>query len=95
MPIFLPSAYVRPEYEMPKLTPELIAANPGDAIYAQYQKDPKYLTPQPLKDASGESYLSFALDEIDRRWGSVDAYLQAEAGVGPAEMARLRKLYLE
>ncbi|MEI7572032.1 MAG: tyrosine-protein phosphatase [Phenylobacterium sp.] len=91
----LSTTYRRPEYEMPKLTPELIAANPGAAIYAQYQRDPKYLKPQPLKDATGQSYLTFALDEIDRRWGSVDAYLQAEAGVGPAEMARLRKLYLE
>lgn len=91
----LSTAYRRPEFEMPKLTPELIAANPGAAIYAQYQKDPKYLTPQPLKDDKGKSYLTFALEEIDQRWGSVDAYLEAVAGVGPAERARLRKLYLE
>ena len=91
----LSTTYRRPQYEMPKLTPELIAANPGAAMYAQYQKDPKYLTPQPLKDSSGQGYLTFALEEIDRRWGSVAAYLQAEAGVGPAELARLKALYLE
>ncbi|MCA6298760.1 MAG: tyrosine-protein phosphatase [Phenylobacterium sp.] len=91
----LSTTYRRPQYEMPKLTPELIAANPGAAMYAQYQKDPKYLTPQPLKDSSGQGYLTFALEEIDRRWGSVAAYLQAEAGVGPAELARLKTLYLE
>ncbi|MCA6226884.1 MAG: tyrosine-protein phosphatase [Phenylobacterium sp.] len=91
----LSTTYRRPQYEMPKLTPELIASNPGAAIYAQYQKDPKYLTPQPLKDSSGRGYLTFALEEVDRRWGSVAAYLQAEAGVGPAELARLRALYLE
>jgi len=91
----LSTTYRRPQYEMPKLTPELIASNPGAAIYAQYQKDPKYLTPQPLKDSSGRGYLTFSLDEIDRRWGSVTAYLQAEAGVGPVELARLKALYLE
>ena len=91
----LSTTYRRPQYEMPKLTPELIASNPGAAIYAQYQKDPKYLTPQPLKDSVGVSYLSFALDEVDQKWGSVAAYLQAEAGVGPKELARLKELYLE
>ena len=91
----LSTTYRRPQYEMPKLTPELIASNPGAAMYAQYQKDPKYLTPQPLKDSSGRGYLTFALEEIDRRWGSVAAYLQAEAGVGPTELARLKALYLE
>jgi protein-tyrosine phosphatase len=91
----LSTTYRRPQYEMPKLTPELIASNPGAAMYAQYQKDPKYLTPQPLKDSSGRGYLTFSLEEIDRRWGSVAAYLQAEAGVGPAELARLKALYLE
>ena len=91
----LSTTYRRPQYEMPKLTPELIASNPGAAIYAQYQKDPKYLTPQPLKDSSGRGYLTFSLEEIDRRWGSVAAYLEAEAGVGPVELARLKALYLE
>jgi protein-tyrosine phosphatase len=91
----LSTTYRRPQYEMPRLTPEVIAANPGAAIYAQYQKDPKYLTPQPLKDSVGASYLSFALDEVDQKWGSVAAYLQAEAGVGPKELARLKELYLE
>lgn len=91
----LSTTYRRPQYEMPKLTPELVAANPGAAIFAQYQKDPKYLTPQPLKDSVGASYLSFALDEVEQKWGSVAAYLQAEAGVGPKELARLKDLYLE
>jgi protein-tyrosine phosphatase len=91
----LSTTYRRPQYEMPKLTPELIASNPGAAMYAQYQKDPKYLTPQPLKDSSGRGYVTFSLEEIDRRWGSVATYLQAEAGVGPAELARLKALYLE
>ena len=53
------------------------------------------MRPQPLKDSSGRGYLTFALEEIDRRWGSVAAYLQAEAGVGPTELARLKALYLE
>jgi len=89
------TTYRQPRHEMPRLTPELIAANPGAAVFAQYQKDPKYLTPQPLRDSVGTGYLAYALDEIDLRWGSVAAYLQAEAGIGPAELSRLKAMYLE
>lgn len=91
----LSTTYRQPQHEMPRLTPELIAANPGAAVFAQYQKDPKYLTPQPLKDSVGTGYLAYALDEIDLRWGSVAAYLKAEAGIGPAELSRLKAMYLE
>lgn len=91
----LSTAYRRPQFEMPKVTPEMVAANPGAAIYAAYQKDPKYLTPQPLKDAQGRAYLEFALDEVVTRWGSVEAYLGKEVGVSAADIARLRALYTE
>jgi protein-tyrosine phosphatase len=51
--------------------------------------------PSPLKTADGTAYLSRALDVIDQRWGSVEAYLEKEAGVGPAELAQLRAAYLD
>ncbi len=40
-------------------------------------------------------YLNAAFDEIDRRYGGVEAYLDKQLGVGPAEILRLRALYLE
>lgn len=91
----LSTTYRRPQFEMPKITPEMVAANPGAAIYAAYQKDPKYLSPQPLKDAQGRAYLEFALDEVIQRWGSVEGYLAKEVGVSAADIARLRTLYTE
>jgi hypothetical protein len=35
------------------------------------------------------------LQEIERRWGSVDACLDQEFGVDAAAIARLRAMYLE
>lgn len=40
-------------------------------------------------------YLEAVFAEIDRRHGGFDAYLQQELGVGPAEIARLKQVYLE
>ena len=51
--------------------------------------------PQPLLTKDGTPYLTFALAEIDRRWGSMDAYLGRQLGVGAAQLAQLRKDYLE
>lgn len=37
----------------------------------------------------------FVLDQIRRRYGSAEAYLEAEFGLDAARLARLRQLYLE
>lgn len=42
-----------------------------------------------------ESYLAAYLDEVRKGWGSPDAFLERELGVGRAEKERLRELYLE
>ena len=34
-------------------------------------------------------------DQIDGKWGSVEGYLAQTLGIGPAELAKLRALYLE
>lgn len=44
--------------------------------------------------ASDPAYINAALDSIIARHGSIDAYLQQKLGVGPAERAKLRQLYL-
>lgn len=40
-------------------------------------------------------FLDAMFSGIEQRYGSVDAYLQTQLGVGPAERARLRLLYTE
>ena len=41
------------------------------------------------------AYIEATFDAIDARYGSLNAYLTRELGVGPAQRARLRALYLE
>jgi protein-tyrosine phosphatase len=91
----LSTQYRRPEYEMPEIDPALVAANPGLKMFAAYRSRPDWKVPQPLKEADGTPFLNGAFDEIHDKWGSVDAYLAQEIGVGPADLARLRARYLQ
>lgn len=84
----------RPENEMAKITPEQAAADPVAAMFARYQT-PAAAKPTPLKDAQGRAFLEAAFDEIETRYGSVDAYLENAAGITPATRALLRAKYLE
>jgi protein-tyrosine phosphatase len=90
----LSTALRRPENEMAKITPEAAAANPVAAMFARYQT-PAAAKPTPLKDADGRAFLEAAFDEIETRYGSVDAYLEKAAGLTPAARALLRAKYLE
>lgn len=85
----------RPEYEMPRIDPVAQASNPVAMYFAKFQQGPKASKPKPLFGADRLPYLIFALDEVERRWGSVDQYLQKEAGIGPADLQKLRVDYLE
>lgn len=89
----LSTKYRRPEFEMPRITPEQAAANPGAAIFARFQSDPGASQPQPLMTAEGKPYLDFAIEEMKARWGGVDGYLRREIGLTPADIARLRARY--
>jgi protein-tyrosine phosphatase len=85
----------RPEWEMPKID---AAAHPGDVaaqMFAKYQSNPAAAKPQPLKTADGTAFLSYAFDEIESKWGSVEAYLDQEAGVSKTDIAKLQAAYLE
>lgn len=55
------------------------------------------LPPEVVKVFQGvePEYLEAVFNEIDRRHGSFDVYLEKELGVGPAQVARLREVYLE
>ena len=91
----LSTTYRRPEWEMPRIDTAAMANNPVALMFAQYQKNPAAAKPQPLKDPDGTAFLSYAFDEIDKRWGSVDAYLEQEIGVTKVDLAALRAAYLE
>ncbi len=90
----LSTVYRRPQYELPKLD-TATADNAAARLFAVSQKDPNWLTPQPLKDAEGRPYLDGAFAEIEAKWGSVDGYLAKEIGLTPDDIARLRRLYLQ
>ena len=55
---------------------------------------PYGVKPRPLVDSEGRPHLFHALEAIEARWGSVEAYLDQRLGVGPQEIERLRALYL-
>jgi protein-tyrosine phosphatase len=91
----LSTTYRRPEWEMPRIDAAMAATSPTAGFFAQMQKTPAYAKPSPLLTPEGRPFLAFAFDEIEAKWGSVDAYLETALGVVPAEIARLRALYLE
>ncbi len=91
----LSTRFRRPEFEMPEFDPALAKTNPGLQMFAAYRSRPEWKVPQPLMDKDGQPFLRGALEAIKDKWGSVEGYLQAEAGVGPAQIAQLRRDYLE
>jgi protein-tyrosine phosphatase len=91
----LSTKYRHPANEMPKI---ILAAHPNDpaaSLFAKYQDDPRAAVAQPLKEADGTAFLSSAFDEIEKRWGSTDSYLEKEIGLNKLDIARLRRTYLQ
>lgn len=91
----LSTAYRQPQFEMPRIDPARYPGNPVAQMFAHYQDNPAMAKAQPLKEADGTAFLSGAFDEIDEKWGSVDAYLEQEVGVTAQDRAELRRLYLQ
>ena len=77
---------------MPSIDPAQHPNDPFAEIFARMSSSRK---PQPLVAQDGQPFLAFAFDEMDKKWGSPQAYLEKEVGVGPVQLALLRKLYLE
>jgi protein-tyrosine phosphatase len=91
----LSTQYRQPANEMPKIN---LAAHPNDpaaALFASFQDNPAALMPRPLKEADGTPFLASAFDAIEKRWGSVDAYLNKEIGLDAVQIANLRRIYLQ
>jgi protein-tyrosine phosphatase len=85
----------RPENEVAKVDPARLPGNAFAAYYAQTHPGGQVSKPKPLLDAQGQPYLKAFFDEVDARWGSVDAYLDKELGVDQRAVTRLRAIYLE
>ena len=64
-----------------------------DRIRRKYQMDLPADAILPMLEVH-EEYLGAALAEIDRRYPSIEAYLDSELGVGQRELAELRARYL-
>lgn len=91
----LSTQYRRPTYELPKINAAAFPDNPTAQWFAKLQEDGRFSQAQPLYDSQKRTLLQFALDEIDSRYGSVEAYLNKEIGVKSADIAKLRAAYLE
>jgi protein-tyrosine phosphatase len=85
----------RPQWEMPRLDPAEYPNNPIVQYYAAAAKKPGGAVAEPLYSKSGVSHLVQFFAYLDKEYGGVDAYLQKELNVGPAEVSKLRALYLE
>jgi protein-tyrosine phosphatase len=84
----------RPQFEMPRLDPATVGNDPVARMFAAYQT-PQAMTPTPLVEADGTPFLAGAFAEIEQKYGSVDAYLEREAGLTPARRKALQAAYLE
>jgi protein-tyrosine phosphatase len=91
----LSTRFRQPANEMPKINLAAHADDPTLVMFAKFQNDPRARVAQPLKEADGTPFLAAAFDEIDKRWGSVDAYLDKEIGIDASEIEQLRALYLQ
>ena len=89
----LSTVYRRPQFEMAKLDPETVP--PAMKNLASFMQNPAAAKPMPLYDAQHKAFLESAFAEVESKWGSVDAYLDKELGVGAAERVKLRAKYLE
>lgn len=89
----LSTQYRQPGNEMPKINLEAHPNDPAAALFAKFQNDPRGNVAQPLKEADGTPFLASAFDEIDKRWGSVDGYLEKEIGLNKVDIANLRRIY--
>lgn len=91
----LSTPFRRTENEMPTIDAAQYPGNVVASFYAKTMATPEARKPRPLYDATGAAQLAATFDEIDRRWGSVDRYLDEVLGVDANELAALRADYLE
>lgn len=85
----------QPQNEMVPITAALAESNPVAKMFAGYQKGGHTAKPEALRDPDGRAFLDSAFDEVEKRYGSLDAFLEKEVGVTKGNLALLRATYLE
>ncbi|MGV3481859.1 MAG: tyrosine-protein phosphatase [Sphingobium sp.] len=83
------------EWEVAPIPDGLATVNPVYAYFAKYRKEPETAKPPSLSSSDGKPYLAVSFAVIEKRWGSVSAYLEQEIGLNALDLVRLRALYLE
>lgn len=85
----------RGRWELPPISSEDARRSSYAAMWAAIQKDPYFSKPIPLIDGHGVPYISVALGAIEKKWGSVDIYLEQAIGLSKDDIKTLRASYLE
>jgi protein-tyrosine phosphatase len=85
----------RPVNELPPINAADYPGNPIVGYYAELRRKGDAMIAEPLYGSDGSAYLEGFFQTIEQRWGSVDVYLQREIGLKTADIARLRRLYLQ
>lgn len=90
----LSTQYRRPDVELGEVDLRAAAKHNAFAkMMLRYTQGDKERKPQPLVTADGTPFIVFALDEIQRDYGSTAAYLET-LGLTEADLNTLRQLYL-
>ncbi len=94
----------RPQNEMADVNLQDYAATNSEARflieYRNYAENTRRLNgnaqpQQPLRDSRGRPLLQDAFEEIEADYGSVTNYLDQMLGINAADIAKLRRIYLE
>jgi protein-tyrosine phosphatase len=85
----------RLQWEMPVLDPAEHPGNPIVQYYTEAAKKPGGAKAEPLYSKSGVPHLVQFFAYLETEYGGVESYMAKELGVGPAEVAKLREIYLE
>ena len=73
---------------------EAAKTNAFAAVMLEYGEGQDTSRANPLVTAQGKPFLRFTLDALKARYGSIEAFLTKELGLGSADLQRLRDLYL-
>lgn len=85
----------RPQFEMPPLNPADWPGNPIVPFYAAVQARPEGAKAEPLFTRTGNSHLAQFFQLVEKDYGSVEGYLEAELGVTGSDIDKLKRLYLD
>ncbi len=92
----LSTDFRRPDHEKGNIDLATAAkTNAFAAMMLKYGQGKHSSRPNPLVTAEGTPFVSFTLETIEQRYGSVSAYLEQELGVDAAAQEKLRAMYLQ